>query len=60
MKATKSKAAHTNKWLYRNIQHWKEAEYKGTRVIIIKKLDAPEIVFDRIKEINLKRIADKK
>ena len=59
MKKSKSKAAYTNKWLFRNTQHWKEIEYKGARVIIIKKLDAPKIVIERIEEINRKRIANK-
>ena len=59
MNKNKSKAAYTNKWLFRNTQHWKEIEYKGARVIIIKKLDAPKIVIDRVEEINRKRIANK-
>ena len=60
MNKTKSKAAYTNKWLSRNKQHWKVGESQGTRVIIITKLDAPKIVFDRVYEINKKRIASRK
>ena len=60
MNKTKSKAAYTNKWLFRNKQHWKVGENEGTRVIIITKPDAPKIVFNRVYEINKKRIASRK
>ena len=56
----KSKAAYTNKWLSRNKQHWKVDEVEGTKVIVITKLDAPKIVFDRVYEINKNRIASRK
>ena len=52
MNKEKSKAAYTNKWLSRNKQHWKIVMSNGTRVIIITKLDALKIVFDRVREIN--------
>ena len=35
-------------------------EKDGTKVIIITKLDAPKIVFDRVYEINIKRINSRK
>lgn len=54
MKATKSKAAYTTKWLNRNKQHWCEKAIKGVMQIVIKKPDAPKIVFERVKEINEK------
>ena len=60
MNKNKSKSAYTNKWLSRNQQHWKIGEVKGTRAIIITKPDAPKIVFDRVYEINKKRIASRK
>ena len=61
MNKSKSKSAYTNKWLSRNKQHWKASKSEdGTRVIIITKLDAPRIVFDRVYEINKKRIASRK
>ena len=60
MNVTKSKAAYTNKWLSRNKQHWKVGESEGAEVIIITKLDSPKIVFDRVYEINKKRIATRK
>ena len=61
MNKNKSKAAYTNKWLSRNKQHWKVGKSEdGTRVIIITKLDAPKIVFDRVYEINKSRIASRK
>ncbi len=55
MKTTKSKAAYTTKWLNRNKQHWCEKAIRGVMQIVIKKPDAPKIVFDRVKEINEKR-----
>jgi hypothetical protein len=60
MNKSKSKAVYTNKWLSRNKQHWKVDEVDGAEVIIITKLDSPKIVFDRVYEINKKRIATRK
>ena len=55
MKTTKSKAAYTNKWLFRNRHLWHETTVNGTKIIILHKQDAPRIVVERVKEINHKR-----
>ena len=55
MKTTKSKAAYTNKWLSRNRHLWHETTINGIKIIILDKMDAPNIVVERIKEINHKR-----
>ena len=55
MKTTKSKAAYTNKWLSRNRHLWHETIINGIKIIILDKMDAPNIVVERIKEINRKR-----
>lgn len=56
MKKTKSKAAYTNIWLNRNKHLWKEVSFRnGCTLIILKTTSAPNIVSDRIKEINTKR-----
>ena len=55
MNKNKSKAAYTNKWLSRNRRFWHEEHVNGKPIIIIDKVDAPKIVLERVKEINLKR-----
>ena len=52
----KSKAAYTTKWLNRNKHLWFEVkDDNGINIIIIKKVDAPTIVRERVLEINAKR-----
>lgn len=55
MRTVKSKAAYTNKWLSRNKCFWHEKEFRGIPIIVIDKKDAPKIVIERAKEINVAR-----
>ena len=60
MNKNKSKAAYTNKWLYRHKKFWHEEDYfGGTKRLVIDKKDAPKIVLRRVREINDARIGVK-
>ncbi len=57
MNKNKSKAAYTNKWLWRHKTDWHEEEYFfGTKKLVVDKKDAPKVVLARIKEINEHRV----
>ena len=60
MNKHKSKAAYTNKWLYRHKKFWHEEDYfGGTKRLVIDINDAPKIVLRRVREINDARIGVK-
>ena len=56
MNKTKSASSYTNKWLNRNKKFWFEKISDGSKLIVLKKADAPKIVVNRIIEINKSRM----
>ena len=52
----KSKASYTNKWMHHYPDFWHEEEIKrGFKIIVVDKKDAPQIVKERVQEINNRR-----
>ena len=52
----KSKASYTNRWMHHYPNFWHEEKLrKGFKIIVIDKKDAPQIVKERVQEINNKR-----
>ena len=52
----KSKAAYTNKWLRKNKHLWCEKAVNGHMIIILSISNVPNIVRERVREINAKRM----
>lgn len=56
----KSKASYTNKWMHHYPSFWHEEEIKtGCKIIVVDKVDAPQIVKERVQEINNRRYEKK-
>ena len=52
----KNKVSYTNKWMHHYPQFWHEEQIRNHfKIIVIDKEDAPKIVKERVKQINLRR-----